>query len=77
MDITPFSKHIFWSWKSDADLPENLVVQQVISYGEISDFRLICKLLPPEKINEAIEKWKNKDKYTKQINFMRQVFLYE
>jgi hypothetical protein len=77
MKITPFSKHIFWSWKPDADLPENLVIQQVIAYGEISDFRLICKLLPTEKINVAIEKWKNKDKYKKQINFLKQVFLYD
>jgi len=77
MNITPFSKHIFWSWKPDADLPENLVIQQVIAYGEISDFRLICKLMPPQKINEAIEKWKSKDKYKKHIYFLEQVFLHE
>lgn len=75
MNIKPFSKHIFWSYKPDADLPENLVIQQVIAYGEISDFRLISKLLPPQKINEAIEKWNNKDRYEKHINFLKKVFL--
>lgn len=69
MNISPFSKHIFWSWKSDADLPENLVIQQVIAYGEISDFRIISKLIPLQKINESIEKWKNKDKYEQHIFF--------
>jgi hypothetical protein len=77
MNIAPFSRHIFWSWKPDADLPENVVIQQVIAYGEISDFRLMCKLIPREKINEAIEKWKNRNKYEKHINFLKQVFLHE
>lgn len=76
MNITPFSKHIFWSWKHDADLPENLVVQQVIAYGEISDFRLLSQLIPKKNIMEAINKWKNKDRYIKQIHFLKQVFLY-
>jgi hypothetical protein len=77
MNISLFSKHIFWSWKPDADLPENLVIQQVIAYGEISDFRLISKLIPTQKINEAIESWKNKEKYKKHIYFLEQVFLHE
>ena len=76
MNITPFSKHIFWSWKPDADLPENLVVQQVIAYGEISDFRVMCKLIPKQKIIEAIENWKRRDQYLKHIHFLKQVFLH-
>lgn len=77
MNITPFSKHIFWSWKPDADLPDNVVIQQVIAYGEISDFRLLCKFVPHEKISEAIENWKSRDKYKKHINFLKQMFLHE
>mgnify|MGYP000672238203 CR=1 FL=1 len=56
MTIEPFSKHIFWSYKPDADLPERVVIQQVIAYGEISDIRLISKMVPHQVINEAIEK---------------------
>jgi len=77
VNINSFSKHIFWSWKPDADLPENLIIQQVIAYGEISDFRLICKLFPLQKINDAIDTWKNKDQNKKHIYFLKQVFLYE
>ena len=77
MKISSFSKHIFWSWKPDADLPESLVIKQVIAYGEISDFRLISKLIPQQKIMDAIEKWKNKDQYKKHIHFLKQVFLNE
>jgi hypothetical protein len=77
MNTAPFSKHIFWSWKPDSDLPENLVIQQVIAYGEISDFRLLSKLFPRQKIIEAIGKWKERDKYKKHIFFLEQVFLHE
>lgn len=75
INIKPFSKHIFWAWKPDADLPENVVIQQVISYGEISDFRLLSKLFPRQKIIQAIDRWKEKEKHPKQINFLNQVFL--
>lgn len=75
MKIHPFSKHIFWSYKADADLPENVVVEQVIAYGEISDFRLISTLLSRQKIDEAIEQWKTKEQNKKHINFLKQVFL--
>jgi hypothetical protein len=77
MNIAPFSKHIFWSYKNNADLPESLVVQQVITYGEITDFRKLAALLPKQNIIDAIEKWQNKDKYAKHIHFLKQVFLYE
>ena len=77
MNITPFSKYIFWSWEKDADLPENVVVQQVIAYGEISDFRKLATFLPKQKILDAIEKWPNKQTHAKHIHFLKQVFLYE
>ncbi len=77
MNTAPFSKHIFWSWKNDADLPESVVVRQVIAYGEISDFRKLAALLPRQHIIVAIEKWQNKEKYAKHIHFLKQVFLYE
>ena len=76
MNTAPFSKHIFWSWKSNADLPESIVVQQVIAYGEISDFRKLATLLPKQTIFATIDKWHNKQKYAKHIHFLKQVFLY-
>ena len=74
MNTAPFSKHIFWSWKDAANLPENIVVQQVIAYGEISDFRKLAALLPKQRILEAIEKWQNKAMYAKHIHFLKQVY---
>ena len=77
MNIEPYSRHIFWSYRPDADLPENLIVRQVIAYGEISDFKLICKTIPHNKIKEAIGSWKNQDQYKKQIEFLEKIFLYD
>ncbi len=77
MRIEPFSKHIFWSYKPDADLPENLVIQQVVAYGEFSDLRLISKLISAQRILQAIEQWKNKHQHKKRINLLKQIFLYD
>lgn len=37
MDISKFSPHIFWFYKKDSDLPNELVISQVSLYGEIED----------------------------------------
>jgi hypothetical protein len=77
MNISPFSKHIFWSWKPDADLPDNLVIQQVIAYGEIADFRLLSQTYSLHEIDKAINKWKKRERYMKHICFLKQIFLYD
>ncbi|VAW17868.1 hypothetical protein MNBD_BACTEROID01-1889 [hydrothermal vent metagenome] len=43
MDTTGFSNYIFWSYKRNANLPEEQIIKRVIVYGEISDFILPAK----------------------------------
>ena len=43
-------------------MPESIVVQQVITYGEITDFRKPAALLPKQNIIDALAKWQNKEK---------------
>ena len=50
MKINKFSKHIFWSYKEDADLPEEVVIRQVLLYGEVKDMLLISKLYTKDSI---------------------------
>lgn len=75
MQINSFSKHIFWSYKPNADLPEPLVVRQVVAYGEWADLRLLFRLVPPDKIQSALNSWKEKDRFPKRINLVNQIFL--
>ncbi len=77
MLITPFSKHIFWSYKKDADLPDNIIIKQVIAFGEIPDLLLIKDLFSKEKIYSVLENWTNKDQYKKRINFIEKVILHD
>jgi hypothetical protein len=75
MNITEFSKHIFWSYKRDANLPDKLIIRQVIAHGELQDFKLLMKKFSSSAIHEAIDNWKKKDKYRKHINFIKKVIL--
>ena len=75
MKIKDFSSHIFWSYNKQADLEPEVVIKQVITYGEVSDKVLLVKLIGKSKISEVIHGWKDREKYDKQINFMQKVIL--
>jgi len=72
MKTSLFSKHIFWSYKPDADLPDNLIIKQVSTYGELEDLYLLCKLFPKKKI---IEITKNLTANPKRVNFLIKILL--
>ena len=73
MLINRFSKHIFWSYQYNSDLPEAFIIRQVLSYGEIADLLTLNEIVPQEKLQEVILKWKDKDRYRKRINFFNKV----
>jgi hypothetical protein len=75
MKIKDFSPHIFWSYNKQADLEPEVVIKQVITYGEVSDKVLLVKKIGKPQIVEVIDGWKNCEKYEKQINFMQKVIL--
>ena len=75
MNITDFSKHIFWSYKDKADIPPERIIKLVISHGEISDFITLSKRIPHHKIVEVLKNWKEKERYKKHIHFMNKVIL--
>lgn len=73
MQINKFSKHIFWPFQEGADLPEAVIIRQVLSYGEVADLLTLNEVMPPAKVKEVILKWKDKDRYSKRINFFNKV----
>ena len=76
MQIQGFSKHIFWNYATNIDLPESIVAEQVILYGEIEDIVLLFKNTPRESILSAVTKIKITDRWKKRVNFIEKVFLY-
>ena len=75
MDIKGFSPHIFWSYKRSAELKPEVIIRQVIAYGEVKDMILLVKIVGKGKIRDEIKKWKNREKFAKHINFMEKVIL--
>ncbi|MCK4662493.1 MAG: hypothetical protein KAT68_06490 [Bacteroidales bacterium] len=73
MLITKFSKHIFWSYNKNADLPDRIIIEQVSLYGEIKDLIILSKLYTKKQITETLQTLKNK--YMKRINFIEKVIL--
>jgi hypothetical protein len=75
MNISVFPKHIFWSWKGNSDLPEELVAEQVILYGDLDDLFLLSKIVPQKIIKNANDKIISSGKYLKRTNLITKVIL--
>lgn len=73
MLTSKFSKYLFWSYRQNADLPEEIVIQRVLAFGEIADLISLNDLVPGSKIEEVLKNWKEKEKYRKRINFYNKV----
>ena len=77
MEISGFSPHIFWSYDRSASLPEEVVIKQVVIYGEVKDKIMLAKMLGKQKISHVIDtlKEKEKEKAEKHISFMQKIIL--
>ncbi len=75
MDIREFSPHLFWSYDKDADIRPEIVIRQVIAYGEIRDMILLARRVETKKILATINLWKEQEKHKKHINFFKKVIL--
>jgi hypothetical protein len=68
-----FSKYLFWSYRQNTDLPEEIVIKRVLAFGEMADLMALNKLIAESKIQEVLKNWKEKDKYRKRIHFYNKV----
>lgn len=73
MLINNFSKYIFWSYKKDVDLPDELVIKQVAIYGKIKDLIILTKLYDKNYLLGSLQSVKKN--YAKRFNFIRKVIL--
>lgn len=73
MQISEFSKHIFWSYNKEANLPDDLVIFQVANFGEIEDMQKLMEHFDKSLIREILSESKPQNK--KRVHFFSQVFL--
>ncbi|MFZ1323056.1 MAG: hypothetical protein WAT71_15970 [Ignavibacteria bacterium] len=72
---TDFSRHLFWNYKADADLGEEIIIERVILYGESEDFKNMKKYFSTEKISKVTDDIEKTGRYKKRINFVRKIIL--
>ena len=75
INISDFPKHIFWNYAEGALLEKSIIIERVLLYGELSDFRKLMSLVTRDdirKVNDQIEK---SGKFKKRTNFINKVIL--
>lgn len=75
MKISQFSPHIFWSYDKSKELPEELVIEQVLFNGEIEDIDLLFESCDKERIEKVVIRYETEGKREKRTNFIRMIYL--
>jgi hypothetical protein len=75
MQITAFPHHIFWSYAPQADLPEEIVAEQVILYGDLTDLFRLQDLVSKSSIEKANQKIEANGRWLKRVNFVNKIIL--
>lgn len=75
MKITAFPHHLFWSYSTSADLPEELVAEQVILYGDLDDIFRLSDMVSKDVINAANQKIMVLGRWKKRTYFVSKIIL--
>ncbi len=75
ISISEFQKHIFWNYKADAALDENIIIENVLLYGELSDYSKLIRLIGKDSICKVFDKIESTGLYRKRVNFVRKILL--
>ncbi len=75
MQITQFPKHIFWQYKPNADLPDMVVLENLLLYGDLDDLLKIPHLFSEGQIAEVKEKIDAGRKWKKRAFFIQKILL--
>jgi len=75
MQITPFPKHIFWQYKPNADIPDKVVLENLLLYGDLDDLLKIPHLFSEKQIAEVKENIFADGKWKKRAFFIENILL--
>lgn len=77
INISNFPKHIFWNYKDNAELNEEIVINNVILYGDLNDYRKLLSLVNKKSFEQVVSKLEQTGRYKKRINFIKEIILEE
>ncbi len=75
MLITPFSQYIFWQYKPEADLPELVVLEKVLLYGDLEDLLKIPQLFSIQQITRVLASIAPSGRWEKRAFFIKNILL--
>lgn len=75
MKISTFPRHLFWSYNSDADLPEEVVAEMVILYGDLADIFQLSSMIPLEVIARVNHEIETRGHWLRRCNLVDKIIL--
>jgi len=75
MQITPFPKYIFWQYKPEADLPDLVVLENLLLYSDLDDLLKIPQLFSHQQIMEVQKKIADGRRWKKRAFFINTILL--
>lgn len=77
MQITQFPRYIFWQYKPEADLPDLVVLENLLLYGDLDDLLKVPKYFSSHQVKVAHNKIKAEGKWKKRAFFIQKILLSE
>ena len=75
MQITSFPKYIFWQYKPEADLPDLVVLENLLLYSDLDDLLKIPQLFSNQQIMEVQKKLEASSRWKKRAFFIDKILL--
>jgi len=75
MKISAFPSYLFWSYSIDTDLPEEIVVEQVILFGDLEDIFQLPALVSSDVIARVNRMIASRGRWQKRCNLIDKIIL--
>ncbi len=75
IDTSDFPRHIFWNYKERVFLNEDIVIRNVLLYGDIEDYKKLLKHISNDSLNKIVKQLEATGKNKKRINFIKKILL--
>lgn len=75
MQIAQFPRYIFWQYLPDADLPDRVVLENMLLYGDLDDLFRIPHLFSKQQISEIQKRISATGKWRKRAFFIQKILL--
>lgn len=73
IDKLPFEAKYFWNYKKNADLPEEIIIEKVLIYGDFEEIFMLEKIVGGNLIKNLWNKKIRNNKRFKKLNSVLEI----